>query len=130
MEKLAKDDFTGKFEGIDPNPNIPLRYLTAKSIIADKVYDTNAEAVGKIEDIMLDITTGKIDYIIVECGGFLGINVKYFAIPFNMLQVDEEKQAFIYKGNKEQLENAPGFDLDHWPHTNFHAEESYWHFMP
>lgn len=130
MEKLAKDDFTGKFEGVDPSPNSPLKYLTAKSIIADKVYDTKNEPMGKIEDIMLDITTGKIDYVIVEFGGFLGIDVKYFAIPFNMLQVDEGNEWFIFKGKKEQLENAPGFDLNHWPHTNFHAEETYWHFMP
>lgn len=130
MEKLAKDDFTGRYEGQEPYPNIPLRYLTASSIIGDKVHDDKDESMGKIEDIMIDITAGKIDYVVVEFGSFLGMGVKYFAIPFNMLQVNEGKKIFIFKGTKEMLENAPGFDLDHWPHPNFHKEEDYWHFMP
>jgi hypothetical protein len=29
------------------------------------------------------------------------------------------------------LEEAPGFDMDHWPDTNIHLEDvhSYWSFM-
>ncbi len=83
---------------------------------------------GKIEDIMLDITSGKIDYYVVEFGGFLGIGIKYFAIPFNMLQVNPGKKNFIFRGKKELLNDAPGFDLSHWPDTNFHREETYWNF--
>ncbi len=128
MEKLAKDDFTGVNEG-ERYPNVPLKYLTASSIIGDKVHDEKDAAMGKIEDIMLDITTGKIDYVIVEFGGFLGIGIKYFAIPFNMLEVDPAKKIFVFKGQKELLEKAPGFDLSHWPDTNFHKEEDYWHFV-
>ena len=78
---------------------------------------------------MIDITTGQIDYVVVEFGGFLGIGIKYFAIPFNMLQVNPEKKIFVFKGKKEMLEKAPGFDLSHWPDTNFHHEQTYWHFM-
>ena len=84
---------------------------------------------GEIKDIMLDVIEGTIDYVIVEFGGFIGIGVKYFAIPFRMLKVDPDKKIFIFKGVKEMLEDAPGFDLDHWPDTNFHKEETYWHFM-
>jgi len=128
MEKIVTDNFTGKYQG-ELNPNIPLKYLTATSIIGDKVHDNNDEAMGKIEDIMVDITSGKIDYVIVEFGGFLGIGMKWFAIPFNLLQVDEAKKIFVFKGKKEMLKDAPGFDAQHWPDTNFHHEETYWHFM-
>ena len=128
MENLVKDDFTGVNEG-ERHPNTPLKYLTASSIIGDKVHDDKDEPMGKIEDIMIDITTGKIDYVIVEFGGFLGVGVKYFAIPFNMLEVNPEKKIFVFKGKKELLEKAPGFDLAHWPDTNFHPEETYWHFV-
>jgi sporulation protein YlmC with PRC-barrel domain len=128
MEKLAKDDFTGVNQG-ERHPNVPLRYLTASSIIGDKVHDEKDAAMGKIEDIMLDITTGKIDYVVVEFGGFLGIGIKYFAVPFNMLEVDPDKKIFVFKGDKELLKKAPGFDLSHWPDTNFHKEEDYWHFV-
>lgn len=128
MDTLITDNFTGVNQEV-PYPNIPLKYLTASSVIGDKVHDDKDEPMGKIQDIMLDITNGKIDYIIVEFGGFLGIGTKYFAIPFNMMKVDAEKKMYIFKGNKEMLEGAPGFDLAHWPDTNFHREQTYWHFV-
>jgi len=128
MEKIVVDNFTGKYQG-DPYPNVPLRYLTATSIIGDKVHDDNDEPMGEIQDIMLDINSGKIDYVVIELGGFLGMGMKWFAIPFHLLQVDAEKKLFVFKGKKEMLKDAPGFDADHWPDTNFHKEESYWHFV-
>lgn len=127
MENLTKDNFTGtNSEGAFPNPTG--RYLTAKTIIGDKVHDLNDNEMGHIEDVMIDVVAGKIDYVIVEFGGFLGIGTKYFAIPHNMLQVNGEKKLFVFKGDKSMLENAPGFDLNHWPDTNFHEEEKYWNF--
>ena len=81
---------------------------------------------GKIADIMIDITTAKIEYVVIGFGGFLTIGEKYFAIPFGMLKVDPEQKKFIFNQSREMLEKAPGFDLNHWPETNFHAEESYW----
>lgn len=128
METLKEDNFTGVNQD-ELYPNMPLKYLTASSIIGDKVHNGKDESMGEINDIMIDITTGKIDYVIIELGGFLGMGTKYFAIPFGMLQVDPDKKMFIFNQEKEMLENAPGFDLDHWPDTNFHKEETYWHFV-
>ena len=128
MEALKEDNFTGVNEG-ELTPNLPLKYLTASSIIGDKVHNLEDEAMGEIQDIMIDLASGKINYMIIEFGGFLGIGVKYFAIPFDMLKVNPEQKTFTFNQTRELLENAPGFDLDHWPDTNFHKEESYWHFV-
>ena len=118
--------------GVNPegeHPNRPLKFLTASSIIGDKVYNLQEEHMGAIEDIMIDITTGKIEYYVTKFGGFLTINEKYFAIPFNLLKVDPSKKMFILDQSRETLEKAPGFDMAHWPETNFHAEDTYWSFF-
>ena len=128
MDTLKEDNYTGVNQD-ELYPNMPLKYLTASSIIGDKVRNGKDESMGEINDIMIDITTGKIDYVIIELGGFLGMGTKYFAIPFGMLQVDTDKKMFVFNQEKEMLENAPGFDQDHWPDTNFHKEETYWHFV-
>jgi len=128
MKPFLEENLTGvNNEGA--HPNVPLRFLTASSIIGDKVYNEKNERMGKIEDIMIEITTGKIEYVVIEFGGFLTIGEKYFAIPFNLLKVSPEKKAFIFNQSREILEKAPGFDLNHWPETNFHAEETYWSFV-
>jgi sporulation protein YlmC with PRC-barrel domain len=127
-EILEEENLTGvNREGAHPNK--PLRFLTAKSIIGDKVHNDKGEHMGVIEDIMVDIPNGRIEYVIIKFGGFLTINEKYFAIPFNRLKVDEANKAFILNDTREILEKAPGFDLNHWPETNLHAEKEYWNFV-
>ncbi|MEP6675305.1 MAG: PRC-barrel domain-containing protein [Ferruginibacter sp.] len=128
MEKIVTDNFTGT-NPMSHNSNTPLKFLTASSIIGDKVHDEKDEPMGKIMDIMVDISSGKIDYVVIEFGGFLGINMKCFAIPFQLLEVNPEKKMFVFRGKKEMLQDAPGFDPEHWPDTNFHHEETYWHFV-
>ena len=130
MNTLTKDNITGTNHG-QLYPNTPLKYLTASTIIGDKVHNDQDEHLGEIKDIMIDITTGKIEYYVIEFGGFLGIGIKYFAIPFNLLHVVPDKKIFVFNQKKEILERAPGFDMDHWPDTNIHLEQvySYWNFM-
>jgi sporulation protein YlmC with PRC-barrel domain len=130
MNNLEKDNLTGINQG-PLLPNLPLKYLTASSIIGDKVHNEGDEHMGVIKDIMIDVTTGKIEYYVIEFGGFLGIGIKYFAIPFNLLRVDAAKKIYVFNQKKEMLEKAPGFNIDHWPDTNIHIEEmrGYWNFM-
>ena len=128
MDTLSNENLTGvNREGA--HPNLPRKFLTASSIIGDKVHNSEGEDMGKIEDIMIDITTDKIEYVVIEFGGFLTIGEKYFAIPFRLLQVDTANKAFIFDQPKEMLEKAPGFDMNHWPETNLHGEETYWSFL-
>jgi len=127
MNEFTKDNLTGEnHEG--SKANLPLRYLTASTIIGQKVINTNEEKLGDVKDIMIDLIDGKIHYVVIELGGFLGIGEKYFAIPFDMLEISTKEHAFILDQEKETLKNAPGFDKDHWPDTNAHYAEfgEYW----
>src|SRR5271170_7991796 len=110
MNTLNEDNLTGVNHG-ELFANKPLRYLSASSIIGDKVHNNKEEHLGEIKDIMIDITTGTIDYYVIEFGGFLGIGIKYFAIPFKLLQPDAEKKQFVFDQPKEALEKAPGFNI-------------------
>jgi sporulation protein YlmC with PRC-barrel domain len=129
-QRLQKDNLTGENQGA-LLPNQKGRYLTASSIIGDKIVNDAEEHLGEIKDIMLDLENDKIDYVVIEFGGFLGMGVKYFAIPVRLLKLDAPNKRFIFKQSRELLEKAPGFDMDHWPDTNLHFDEvySYWRFI-
>ena len=77
---------------------------------------------------MIDVNSGRIEYVVISFGGFLTLNEKYFAIPWRLMKVDAVKKAFILDQPREVLEKAPGFDINHWPETNWHGEETYWSF--
>ena len=54
MEQILKDNLTGTNQG-KLYPNLPLRYLTASSVIGDKVANNKGENLGEVKDIMLDL---------------------------------------------------------------------------
>lgn len=128
--RLEKDNLSGENKGL-MLPNQQGRYLTASSLKGDKVVNPGGEHLGEIKEIMLDLQGGNIDYFVIEFGGFLGLGVKYFAVPFRLLQLDAPKKCFIFSVSRDVLEKAPGFDMDHWPDTNLHFEDvhSYWRFI-
>jgi len=129
-QQFEKDNLTGENQGA-LLPNQKGRYLTASSLEGDKVVNPAGEHLGEIKEIMLDMEGGKIDYLVIEFGGFLGLGVKYFAIPLRLLKIDSPNKRFVFNQSRETLENAPGFDMDHWPDTNLHFDEvyTYWRFI-
>lgn len=114
---ILQQNFTGENKA-EPNANIPVRVLTATSIIGDKVENRMGENLGSINNIMLNINSGCIEYVVLEFGGFLGIGEKLFAMPFSSLKLDPDRKTFLLDMDKEAMKNAPGFDKGHWPETN------------
>ena len=118
-KKYETDNITGvNHEG--PDANVPVQRLTATSIIGDGVENMQGENLGNIENLMVNLRTGQVEYAILEFGSFLGIGGKFFAVPFQEMSVDTIKKKFILNRDKEYLKNIPGFDKDHWPDTNDH----------
>lgn len=97
--------------GSGPGPEI----LSASTLTGDNVCNVAGEDLGEIEEIMLDTRTGRVAYAVLSFGGFLGMGDKLFAIPWSALRLDPENKQFILNVDKSRLENAPGFDKDHWP---------------
>lgn len=91
------------------------RTLSSSSLEGDDVVDSSGRNIGKIEDLMIDVVTGRVAYAVLSFGGLLGIGNKLFALPWSTLTVDETNKRFVCSVPKEQLERAPGFDKDNWP---------------
>jgi sporulation protein YlmC with PRC-barrel domain len=91
------------------------RVLSASTLAGDRVRNSSGEDLGKIEELMIDIPTGRIAYAVVSFGGFPGTGNRLFAIPWDALTVDEVERDFILNVNRQTLESAPGFDKDDWP---------------
>ncbi len=127
MKTFETDNLSGKNHA-GAHPNSPVKFLTATSIIGDKVLNPKGEHLGTINNIMIELGTGKIEYVVVEFGGFLGVGEKYFALPYSLLKLDAKNEVFIFDQSADILKNAPGFDKDHWPETNTHLfdSSSYW----
>ncbi len=98
----------------DPNSKMR-RVMGATTLSGDSVRNSAGEDLGNVDEIMLDIPSGRIAYAVVSFGGFLGMGNKLFAVPWSALTVDEDEKCFLLDVNKETLKSAPGFDKDNWP---------------
>jgi len=91
------------------------RIMAASTLTEDEVLNGAGEKLGVIEEIMLDVPSGRIAYAVLASGGFLGMGDKLFAIPWNALTLDPDHHCFRLNVSKERLRAAPGFDKQRWP---------------
>jgi sporulation protein YlmC with PRC-barrel domain len=91
------------------------RVLAASTLEGDSVRNSAGEDLGKVDEIMIDIPSGRIAYAVLSFGGVLRMGNKLFAVPWSAIRVDEDEKCFILDVDKRTLETAPGFDKDNWP---------------
>ncbi len=84
-------------------------------IIGSKVMNLHGETLGTIEDLVVDVDSGRILYAILDFGGFLGIGTKLFPVPWDSLAALPVEGTFFLNKTKEQLEHAPAFDRKNVP---------------
>jgi sporulation protein YlmC with PRC-barrel domain len=100
-----------KETGAGPGPAL----MGADTLIGNDVYNADNESLGEIKELMIEMSSGTINYAVLSFGGFLGMGDRLFAVPWRALTLDTANKRFILNASKEQLKNAPGFDKDHWP---------------
>lgn len=91
------------------------RVMSASTLEGDDVVNRQGEKLGTLDEVMLDVPTGRIAYAVLSSGGLLGVGERLYAIPWRALTLDPENKCFILDVAKERLQAAPGFDKDHWP---------------
>ena len=122
----------GSRSAAGPGPHV----MAASTLDGDKILCTEGDEVGKVKEIMLDVQSGMIAYVVMSSGGFLGIGDKLMAIPWSALTLDTDRKCFLLAMSAERVKNAPGFDKDHWPSMadqtwatsvhQYYGSEPYW----
>ena len=91
------------------------KVLPVSTLMGFRVINPAGDDLGKIEDIAIDMASGRIAYAVLSFGGFLGFGSKYFALPWEALRLSSAEEAFILHVDRAVLEKAPGFDKEQWP---------------
>lgn len=91
------------------------RLLSASMIEGTPVQNQAGEDLGEINELMIDLEKGRIAYAVLSFGGFLRLGDKLFALPWEALAISAGGDFFILNVPRERLEQAEGFDKDHWP---------------
>lgn len=130
-------DAGARIIGGEPNFSGPgPQVMAADSLQGDRVVNTRGEVLGDILDIMIDVPSGRVAYVVLSFGGVMGIGDKLFAIPWSALTLDADRKCFVLDIELERLKRAPGFDRHHWPSMadpgwasqvhSFYEQRPYW----
>jgi len=100
-------------------PNSGEMHYRASKLEGMKVLNPAGEDLGKVNDFVIDMNSGKVVYAALEFGGWLGLGDKLFAVPFSAFKhvsdKDHDHGHLVLDATKERLKTAPGFDKSHWP---------------
>jgi sporulation protein YlmC with PRC-barrel domain len=83
------------------------RMIAATSVIGDKVVGIDRKELGKIEEIIMDLSAGTLTYAVMSTWGVLGPGDKFFAVPLSSLTFDMGEKAFYLDIDKQRLKNCP-----------------------
>ncbi|PBB65298.1 photosystem reaction center subunit H [Mesorhizobium sp. WSM4312] len=91
---------------------VPIEKVRAEDLVGTTVYGANDAKVGKIGDVVL---TGdkKVDAVLIDVGGFLGIGAKEVAVGMDNLKfmTDKSGNKYLYTNfTKEQFNAQPAYE--------------------
>ncbi|MDN5567688.1 MAG: PRC-barrel domain-containing protein [Paracoccus sp. (in: a-proteobacteria)] len=78
-------------------------------ITGTSVTSPNGDAIGDINDLIVDSETGEMKSAIIGVGGFLGIGEKQIALPWTDLTVNSDAQEITTDLTKEEADAAPEY---------------------
>ncbi len=92
---------------------LPANGTTVTNFYKQSVYDPSGDKVGDVSDLIVE-KDGRIVAAMVGVGGFLGIDEKNVAIPFDALKASQKDNVWHLTVNttKDALKHAPGFKYD------------------
>jgi hypothetical protein len=91
-----------------------------------EVRNNQNEKLGNVQDMVVDLNTGKISYVVLGVGGFLGIGEKYIAVPPAAFAKGADDGYVLLNADKAKLQNAPGFVKTDWPSVDNPTFNDYW----
>ena len=98
------------------------------------IYDSNGSSVGSIKRLMIEKMSGKVAYVVVSFGGFLGMGTDELTIPWGKLSYDTSLGGYRTDITEQQLASAPAFSrnegLDWGNRTREQELHDYWRVPP
>jgi len=100
------------------------------------VFNQQGRQIGTIKRLLIEKVSGRVLYVDVEFGGFLGIGVHHRTVPWDKLSYDKAFEGYRTDITEEQVQAAPSFyggegdDLV-WPDRKRERDlRDYWHDSP
>ena len=88
--------------------------VSSNDIDGTEVYGADGNHIGEVDHMIIDKVSGRVAYVIIAFGGFLGLGDSHYPIPWAALHYDTSLGGFRTNITEQQLKDAPQFSDDSW----------------
>lgn len=94
------------------------------------VKDKNGEDIGKVHDLLVDLTENKVRFLVVESGGFLGMGEKRSFIPVDAISLITKDEVHLGH-SRQRVAGAPPYDPELINNREYHQSSyAYYGYAP
>jgi sporulation protein YlmC with PRC-barrel domain len=89
--------------------------LRVSNLTDDQVVNANDDDLGQVEDWIVDLRQGMLQFGVVDFGGFLGIAENTVAVPWDQFTISASgDNNLMLDVTEDTLRNAPQLDMSDW----------------
>lgn len=96
--------------------------ISSEDVEGTPVHDLRGNQIGTIDHLMIEKTSGRITYAVMNFGGFLGMGESHHPLPWSSLKYDTSIGGFVTGVTEDQLRDAPAFSDDSWGDRNWETQ--------
>ena len=91
------------------------RPMRVGSIMGMNVKNERGEKLGEIEDMAVDMQSGRVLYAVMSDDALLGMRDRLYAVPLDALKLATEANTLLLNADAATLRSTPGFVKNDWP---------------
>lgn len=95
----------------EPEPQV----LRASRLLDKEVRVASGEPLGKLEELVLGGDDGRVQWVVVSYGGFLGLGDRLTALPWHRISLSADEAYVVTDLTRDELVRAPSFARGEWP---------------
>lgn len=81
--------------------------ISSRDVEGVSVFDAQGNKIGHVDHLMIDKPSGNVAYAVISFGGFLGLGVSHYPVPWSVLTFDPSLEGFRTNITQSQLRDAP-----------------------
>lgn len=89
--------------------------ISSSKVDGTAVYSIDGEKIGRVDHLMIGKRSGRVEYAVMNFGGFLGMGESHHPLPWEALDYDTDRGGYVVNVSKDRLKDSPSYGANEQP---------------